>query len=305
MFWRYCQVRGQGARAIAQGENLMAGALDPARLRLWQRAREQFGLIRCIDPNYPKSLWQLPNPPKQLWLAGRPSLLAQPATAIVGSRDASVHARAIARLAAQSTSDVIVSGGARGVDQAAHEAAEPDTIAVMGGGLNHLFPVQCRTLLERLCVEGLVISEQFPDTPPKAGLFPVRNRLIAALSQRLLVVEGTHKSGSLITAQCALELDKDVWAVPGSPLNPQCQGPNRLIRDGAQPFTEPEDWQSLSLAPSGPVNPLQQALAGNAHSPAELAEHLQWPLPKVLEQLMALKIAGQIDVRAGRYAWKF
>jgi DNA processing protein len=86
-----------------------------------------------------------------------------------------------------------------------------------------------------------LISEQAPDTPPRAGLFPVRNRLIAALCDRLIVIEGTHHSGSLITANQALELGKDIWAVPGSPLSPLSSGPNRLIRDGAQPFTEPED----------------------------------------------------------------
>ncbi|MGB0964864.1 MAG: DNA-processing protein DprA [Litorivicinus sp.] len=304
-FWRYCQVRGQSAADIKSGQNLKRATLDPERVRVWMRARQRMELIRCVDAHYPQALWQLPRPPKQLWCLGRVDLLARPGTAIVGSRDASVHGRSLARLASQAAGEVVISGGARGVDQAAHEAAEPDTIAVMGGGLNHLFPPQCHDLLRRLSHSGLVVSEHFPDVPPRAGLFPLRNRLIAALCRRLLVVEGTHKSGSLITAQYALELDRELWAVPGSPLNPQCQGPNRLIRDGALPFTEPEDWHSLSLDSVEPADPIQQALAGNPHTPTELAAHLNWALPQVLERLMALQMAGQVEARAGRYAWKF
>lgn len=187
----------------------------------------------------------------------------------------------------------------------AHQGSFPNTIAVMGGGLDCLFPQSSISLLRRIGREGLLISEQSPDTPPRAGLFPVRNRLIAALCDRLIVIEGTHQSGSLITANQALELGKEIWAVPGSPLSPLSSGPNRLIRDGAQPFTEPEDWQSnIFLAPN-PEDPIAVALAGHSVTPQELAAHLEWPLGQVLSRLTELKIAGQVTVTAGRYAWRF
>lgn len=306
-FWRIACAPRQTAHDIRAGGSLRRVELDGDRLPSWIQARERFDLIRCIDADYPAALWDLPYPPKQLWLCGNSGMLNQLMSAIVGSRQASIHGREMARIAAEAAGDVVISGGARGIDQVAHHAALPATIAVMAGGLNHLFPPQCRKLLEQIAADGLIISEQFPDTPPRAGLFPVRNRVIAALCRRLLVIEGTLKSGSLITAQCALELGREVWAVPGSPLNPLCQGPNRLIRDGALVFLESEDWGSLSLAaPCGCADhPIRQALSANPHTPGELAAHLQRPLPEVLNELLALKQSGHVRVSGGRYAWQF
>ncbi len=308
LFWRHCQIRGLSAhtlRAMRPRPHSELPSLDPGRLQYWQRARQRYALIRCIDPEYPSALLELDRPPKQLWLLGKPELLHRSMTAIVGSRDASIHGRAIAELTASIAGDCIVSGGARGIDQVAHQAALPHTIAVMGGGLDHLFPPQCRSLLDQIAQTGLIISEQFPDVPPKGGLFPARNRVIAALCHRLLVVEGHYQSGSLITAQAALELGREVWAVPGSPLSPLAQGPNRLIRDGAHPFTEAADWQAPDTVLKRPDDPFQDALGANAHTPSELSCHLSIPLAQVLTRLMELKLAGKVAVRAGRYAWKF
>lgn len=307
-FWRLCRTRGLSAHKLRALGKSLPGSLpdvDPTRLEYWLQARQRYALIRCIDPEYPGALWDLERPPKQLWLLGDAALLNHSITAIVGSRDASIHGRSMARMAAEGCRDVVISGGARGVDQMAHLGALPRTIAVMGGGLDHLFPPQCLSLLDAIASQGLIISEQFPDVPPKAGLFPARNRVIAALSRRLLVIEGHLKSGSLITAQVALDLDREVWAVPGSPLCPLSQGPNRLIRDGAHPLTELDEWSDVSVDPSPVNDPVQKALSGNAHTPSELAAHLQWPIAQVMTRLMELKLAGRVAVQAGRYAWKF
>ena len=256
-FWNICAVRGQNAHQIraglaGDGAALKTADLDPERVARWQRFAQKYQLIRCIDPNYPDKLWQLARPPKQLWCSGDIGLLERPITAIVGSRSASLHGIQMAQQVTSACADqVVISGGARGIDICAHQGSFPNTIAVMGGGLECLFPQSSLSLLRRIGREGLLIGEQAPDTPPRAGLFPVRNRLIAALCDRLIVIEGTHQSGSLITANQALELGKDIWAVPGSPLSPLSSGPNRLIRDGAQPFTEPEDWQAkVCLVPN-------------------------------------------------------
>ena len=310
-FWNICAVRGQNAHQIraglaGDGAALKTADLDPERVAKWQRFAQKYQLIRCIDPNYPDKLWQLARPPKQLWCSGDIGLLERPITAIVGSRSASLHGIQMAQQVTSACADqVVISGGARGIDICAHQGSFPNTIAVMGGGLECLFPQSSLSLLRRIGREGLLISEQSPDTPPRAGLFPVRNRLIAALCDRLIVIEGTHQSGSLITANQALELGKDIWAVPGSPLSPLSSGPNRLIRDGAQPFTEPEDWQAKVCLVPNPEDPIAVALAGHSATPQELAAHLEWPLGQILSRLMELKIAGKVTVTAGRYAWRF
>lgn len=198
-------------------------------------------LIALCELDYPEPLAAIHDPPPVLSVLGDDALLRQPSVAVVGARNASAAGRRMARdLAAAIAADgyTIVSGLARGIDTAAHESAldRPDgasTVAVVAGGIDVVYPQENRSLYERIVAGGAVISEQPFGVQPTARHFPPRNRLVSGLSLGTLVVEAAPRSGSLITARMALEQGREVFAVPGSPLDPRYRGTNGLIRDGA------------------------------------------------------------------------
>jgi DNA processing protein len=176
-------------------------------------------------------------PPPLIWVLGKTELLSRPAVAIVGARIASAAGQRFARgLAADlgEAGHVVISGMARGIDGAAHEGAlATGTVAVLGGGVDDIYPPDHRALYARLAAEGCVVSESPPGAKAQARDFPRRNRLIAGLSLAVVVVEAELRSGSLITARLAAEQGREVLAVPGSPLDPRAKGTNDLIRQGA------------------------------------------------------------------------
>lgn len=194
-------------------------------------------LLCGCEPDFPARLAALDPPPPVLWALGRAELLPQPSVAIVGARIASAAGQRFARqLAAElgEAGHVIVSGMARGVDGAAHEGSmRTGSVAVLGGGVGDIYPPEHAALHARLAVEGCVVSESAPDRRAQAKDFPRRNRIISGLSLGVVVVEAELKSGSLITARLAAEQGRDVFAVPGSPLDPRARGTNDLIRQGA------------------------------------------------------------------------
>ncbi len=189
------------------------------------------------DDDYPTGLAALDAPPPVLTVMGSMALANAPCVAMVGARNASAPARKIATdMAAALAAEgyTIVSGLARGLDTAAHEGAGPGaTIAVIAGGIDNVYPPQNRELQARIADEGLLISESTFASEPKARDFPRRNRLVTGLSLGVVVVEAAQRSGSLISARCALEQGREVMAVPGSPLDPRTKGSNGLIRSGA------------------------------------------------------------------------
>ena len=195
------------------------------------------------DPEYPALLARIEDAPPYFYAIGRVELLARPAIGLVGARNASANGCGFARKLSHSLCDagyVVVSGMARGIDGAAHEAAlkaDPKanggTIAVLGGGVDVIYPREHRELYGKLCEQGCVISEMPPGLQPQARHFPRRNRIISGLSYGTVVIEAGRNSGSLITARFAGEQGRDVFAVPGSPTDPRAAGPNSLIRDGA------------------------------------------------------------------------
>ncbi|HEY2830268.1 MAG TPA: DNA-processing protein DprA, partial [Thermoanaerobaculia bacterium] len=198
-------------------------------------------VITLVDPDYPPILKEIVDPPLALHVRGDRSLLARHAIAIVGSRRASPYAvNAAKHLAAPLASEaklVVVSGLARGVDAAAHEAALDaggTTIAVLGTGIDLVYPKSNRALFRRIETEGLIISEFPPGTPPLAQNFPIRNRIISGLSLGTIIVEATGRSGSLITARTAAEQGREVFAVPGSIFANGTEGTHRLIQYGAK-----------------------------------------------------------------------
>jgi DNA processing protein len=194
-------------------------------------------LIALIEPDYPGALAALDDAPPVIAVLGQAQVLARPTVAIVGARNASANGRHFAGMLAQEIGNggyTIASGLARGIDAAAHHAALPTgTVAVVAGGIDVIYPPENESLYRAIAERGAVVAEMPLGTVPQARHFPRRNRLISGLSLGVVIVEAALRSGSLITARFALEQGREVFAVPGSPLDPRSAGANGLIREGA------------------------------------------------------------------------
>lgn len=209
-----------------------------------ERIKQQCQVISFFDDAYPEKLRQIYRPPLLLFASGDVSLLRRETVAIVGARLATAYSRKVIRklmpnLVAQRL--VVISGLASGADGMAHAAAlqqKGKTIAVIGNGLNYFYPAVHEHMQKQIAQNGLVISEYLPDTPPRPWRFPERNRIIAGLAEHVLVTEAKVRSGSLITANLALQENRNVFAVPGPITSSLSQGTNRLIKAGATPLTD-------------------------------------------------------------------
>ncbi|HYS46767.1 MAG TPA: DNA-processing protein DprA, partial [Rhizomicrobium sp.] len=190
-------------------------------------------MIAACEPEYPRGLKALEAPPPILSMLGHPHLLQKEMIAIVGARNASALARKFADMLARELGFaglVVVSGMARGIDSSAHEAAlAVGTVAVVAGGVDIIYPPENEKLYAAIKNQGVIVSEMRLGEAPQARHFPRRNRIISGLARGVVVVEAAEKSGSLITAQCALDQGREIFAVPGSPLDPRARGANRLI----------------------------------------------------------------------------
>ena len=202
-------------------------------------------MLALPDADYPPLLRHVGAPPPLLYAKGDPELAARNIVAIVGSRNASAAGRQFAGVLARDLGQngiVIASGLARGIDTAAHQAALPTgTIAVLAGGIDSIYPPENAKLHETIGATGLLLTESPPGFAPRGQDFPRRNRIISGLSSGVVIVEAAQKSGSLITARMALEQDREVFAVPGHPLDPRASGANALIRSGAHLVTCADD----------------------------------------------------------------
>lgn len=216
---------------------LKAASQEIIELELNQLEKAGGTLVAMTDPLYPPSLCETSDAPPFLFVLGDPEHLTRPALGIVGARNASLNGRKLAATFAADLAQAgytIWSGLARGIDTAAHSTAvEYSTVAVMAGGADVIYPRENTALHDRIQQNGCVVSEMPPGTEPLARYFPRRNRIISGASVGVVVVEGTPKSGSLITARIALDQSREIFAVPGSPLDPRADGPNSLIREGA------------------------------------------------------------------------
>ncbi len=209
-----------------------------------ERARtEELGarLIALCEPDYPFRLRHIASPPPLICVKGDITLAEQPSIAVVGARNASAAGIRITREITHEITRAgvtVISGLARGIDTTAHEASlETGTIAAVAGGIDVVYPPENVELQARIGNQGAIVSEMPPGVRPKARHFPRRNRLISGLSNGVIVIEAAERSGSLITARFAGEQGRDVFAVPGSPLDPRSAGSNRLIREGAELVT--------------------------------------------------------------------
>jgi len=230
------------ARNLASGVAFEEAATQHQRLK-------QAGavLIPLDDPLYPEQLREIYDPPIALFAKGRVELLATVMLGIIGSRRATAYGKAVAqKLAAQLCGEgvTVVSGMARGIDTAAHEAsleAKGGTIAVFGCGLDLTYPTENRKLAARIASDGLLLTEYPFGAPAYPQNFPVRNRIISGLSAGVVVVEGAQYSGSSITARLALDQGREVFAVPGNITSPMSYGPNLLLRQGAHLVLQTSD----------------------------------------------------------------
>ena len=211
--------------------------------KIIDRIRKQCSVISFFDDLYPKKLRQIYQPPLILFVRVNTNLLKRPIATIVGARQATNYSQVVIDELMPNLIKkyVIASGLARGVDGMAHESAlhhGGKTVAVVGNGINHFYPAQNKFLQQEIVEKGLLISEYLPDTPPKPFRFPERNRILAGLSDIVIVTEAREKSGSLITANMALHENRDVYAVPGPITCDLSKGPNRLIEVGAIPIVD-------------------------------------------------------------------
>lgn len=224
----------QAALRLAQFHSVSVSSSETPLLR----SSAQF--ISITDPLYPPSLKHISQPPFGLFVAGNPALLSQPALAVVGSRYGDQYGRrAIEKIVPPLAKNgiAIISGLAKGIDSFSHEAALQcggKTIGVIAGGFNHFYPKENVALAKKVAQHGVVVSEYPPDRKPARWQFPARNRIISGLSKGVLVVQAAEKSGSLITAEYAMEEGKDVFAVPGPVDHPLSKGVHDLIADGAK-----------------------------------------------------------------------
>jgi DNA processing protein len=233
----------QALPGIARAAGVEAYEVCPIGVAQTEMAQGQAIGARLLahgEADYSSALMDLPDAPPILWALGDPALLNRPAVAMVGARNASSLGVRMARrlgLGLAEAGFTIVSGLARGIDAAAHEAAleagDGRTIAVMAGGIDVIYPPENTALARAIAERGCRISEHPPGLEPQARHFPLRNRIVSGLARAVIVVEAAAKSGSLITARSALDQGRDVMAVPGHPFDARASGCNMLIRDGA------------------------------------------------------------------------
>lgn len=293
-------------------------------------------LLCFSDPDYPELLRGLKDAPPLLWAIGDLSVLERPMISMVGARNASSLGLRMARSLARGLGDAgftVVSGMARGIDTAAHQAAlETGTIAVLAGGVDVIYPADNARLAGQISESGLRLSERPMGLTPQARDFPKRNRIIAAMSRAVVVVEAAAKSGSLITARDALDYGREVLAVPGHPFDARSSGCNWLIRDGAilvrdaadvlealpppeqdrPPAADPQDLrQALAALPPPPpqrrsladTHALHQQILGrlgpSPTSEAQLIRDLSLPPQQIAPALTDLELEGAVRRQPG------
>jgi DNA processing protein len=293
-------------------------------------------LIACVEPDYPSGLAALDPPPPLICVLGNVALLRRNMVAVVGARNASALGIKFAGRLATDLGEaglVVTSGLARGIDHAAHRGAlETGTVAVLAGGVDIVYPPEHQQLYDEMKTQGALVSEMPLGMAPVSRHFPRRNRLISGMARGVVVIEAAERSGSLITANYALEQGREVFAVPGSPLDPRAKGANRLIREGAiltegaddvlavlrpilgQAFAEP----AMDRTPPPPVDDastdreadhvrtlVEEKLGPAAVEVDELIRQCAAHPAAVLTVLLELELAGRVQRQPGnRVSWR-
>ncbi len=322
MLMGHCESAGAALQALPELAR-RGGASRPSRMFTQREAERELAAARALgvayvalcEPAYPLALRMLDDAPPLLAVRGQMATLGGPVVAIVGSRNASAAGAKFASLLARDLGEagfVIVSGLARGIDAAAHRASlSTGTVAVLAGGHDRIYPPEHQGLLDAILPGGAAVSEMPIGWEPRARDFPRRNRLIAGLSRGVVVVEAAERSGSLITVRFALEQGREVFAVPGSPLDPRAAGTNALLKQGATLVTQASDVIAV-LAPilgapipqraepptaSSPAAPQPDDLAGTRDYVRAHIQALLGPTPIALDDVARLADASVADVR--------
>ena len=284
-----------------QSAELGTGSWRVTAREEWDRARDlDAAIVLWTDSAYPPLLRQLPDAPALLYCRGDMSLLQAPAFAVVGSRRATEHGRAVASHMARCLSDcgvTIVSGMAMGIDRVAHEAALSRigrSIGVLGTGIDVVYPSGNRQVFSMMKQQGLLVSEFMPGARPLPEHFPIRNRIISGFALGVLVVEAASRSGSLITARLALEQNREVYAVPGPALDASCLGCQELVRQGARPVFSAEDVLRDLAEQLHPYNISHESLGDEEKTGQELAL-----TPETAKDAPAQKTSGGRSILRG------
>ncbi|NOX61508.1 MAG: DNA-protecting protein DprA [Chloroflexi bacterium] len=319
----------------ASAEQLKQAGLDRRSLNNLVDARKKLDLdaevqrlhasgVRVLtweDPDYPARLLEIPAPPPVLFVRGELSPQDDWGVAVVGTRRATTYGREAARRLVEDLARAgvtIVSGLARGIDGVAHRTALEvggRTLAVMGSGLDMVYPPEHRKLARQILEQGAWISEQPLGAKPEARNFPARNRIISGLSRGVLVVEGRWSSGAIITAKFALEQGRDVFAVPGSILSPASEGPNRLLKEGAIPALSANDilealnftqidqhLQARQILPDDPVEAeLMSLLSREPRHIDEIRRDIDLPIQEVSSALTLMELKGLVRQVGGMH----
>jgi len=305
-------------RAGSEGDREFARDVDPVVLEdaliASGAAFAPFG-----SRHYPLQLENLADPPAALFVLGRPLPVREGAVAVVGARNCSSLGRDLAHVIGHDlalSGTCVVSGAARGIDSAAHEGAlrgGGHTVAVLGCGIDQVYPKDSRSLIAQIAKAGTLVSEYPPGVPPEPFRFPARNRIIAALATAVVVVEGANGSGSMISAEHALDLGRTVFAVPGAVTNPLSHVPHALIREGATLIRGVDDLlhdlDMAGIAPRAPSRRLDLTIAERAALeiitepvlPERVAQALGVSIPEVLPLLIGLEMKGLIRSVGGRF----
>ncbi|MGA8271666.1 MAG: DNA-processing protein DprA [Candidatus Sulfotelmatobacter sp.] len=291
-------IQAVSAQSIATGQSA-----ELAREEIGRAAEAAVIMLSLDDPSYPPRLKQIYDPPLVLYIRGNPELLAQPGIAMVGTRHPTPYGSGMAErlacdLAAQGL--VIISGMARGVDTASHRGAitaKGKTVAVFGTGVDVIYPKENSRLSEQILTLGGTLISEFPlGTAAFPQNFPIRNRILSGMSVGVLVVEAAEYSGTRITARCALEQNRDVFAVPGNVTNKNSWGPNTLIKQGAKLVATWEDvWEDLPAEVKFKLTPAASPESGSASSASLFPDEGLPPHEKRILGLLKADEATHID----------
>jgi DNA processing protein len=296
-------------------ENLARLRADVSLEQVWEDIHSQgIEVLTWEDEAYPTRLRDVDNAPPVLYLRGTITPDDDWAVAIVGTRRATSYGRQVTEGIARELAHngvTVVSGMARGIDGVAHRAALDAggrTLAVLGSGVDRIYPPEHRRLAEEIVAQGALVSDYPPGTPPEGRNFPPRNRIIAGLSLATVVVEAGRRSGALITSDFALEQGREVFAVPGNVMAPQSRGPNRLIQQGAHPLLDPkeiletlelsmltEQRQARTVLPSNPSEAqIFDVLGYESLHVDEIQVQTGMPIEEVTATLAMMELKGMV-----------
>lgn len=301
-------------------DNLLQVRSEVDLTKIWERLERQgISALTWADTLYPRRLSEIEQPPPVLYVRGKILDEDSWAVAIVGTRNPTAYGRQvaaeIAAILAQS-GVTVVSGLARGIDAIAHQAcleAGGRTLAVLGSGVDLVYPPEHRQLAQRITAQGALISDYAPGTPPDAANFPPRNRIISGLARAVIVVEAGEKSGALITAAFAADQGREVFAVPGGIYAPLSKGTNRLIQEGARPLLDCQEL--LAILKLGPVaefhtarsalpldateTRLLELLGNDALHVDEISQRSNLPVEKISSTLVMMELKGMVRQMGG------